>query len=675
MHGHASKPTPGALFALVATGVVIAALHAVWYAADARVPFMDQHRYYQVAEAAARCLDGTESPFGLVTLEGSHPPLYPILGGATMAVFGDGYETARMVNVALAPLLLLATWLLARRSLGAWGAWFAATLTGFAPLMFSFGHVFYIEALLVPLVVLTWWWVEHSNGLERPRSWSILGLLVGLGCLAKWTYPVFVGVPLAIAAVRSRRWRAFAGAAAVAAVMATPWYVTNLDEILAFFQRGVVAGEGHLSARTGLSGWLYYPKEIVLVGLGIPLSLAAAIGFLTVLRRDADDAVKLLVWAGVPVLVFSMVLTKKPRHVLPILPVLAIAATHAVLAVRGRRNAAIVGALLLAHVVTATVQASFRGPDPSSIVEVAGRRVPLLSEPSPIPGPPQRLQWPYEQTISALIAAGADEEDPALLLFNLTSFREDGFWYMRDRMGVKLGIGLIPFSWPEDHPAWERFPLVKVADDTPGLLDAGTIVVKTGRMWVRYGSRLPLHGYAAALSDDLLDGHPELARAFVEHARIDVDDGSVVVVFKRSDAPPAERKRAVARWGVAFDAAHPDAWKALGESVPPTQDDRIARMTTLGIEPIDGPPRAVDGDHAAWRLGPDPGRAALRLAEDAASEHRAHWLRRALRNDRTLAPDVRRAMQRMGIPPPQPLESLRDALRRATAGTRPPPRR
>ena len=97
-----------------------------------------------------------------------------------------------------------------------------------------------------------------------------MGLLLGLGCLAKWTYPVFVGVPLLLAVRKTRRWTSLLPTVGVAAIIAAPWYVTNFSNVVAFFERGVVAGEGHLSAHPGLMGWLYYPKELILVGLGLP---------------------------------------------------------------------------------------------------------------------------------------------------------------------------------------------------------------------------------------------------------------------------------------------------------------------------------------------------------------------------------------------------------------------
>jgi hypothetical protein len=627
-------------WATAAVALLVALLHLAWFAGDSRVPFMDQHRYYEMSVQAAGCLDGSSEHgiLGLLTLEGSHPPLYPILGAVAMTIAGDGYAGARMVNVALAALTVVSAFLLARRGLGPWEAWLAATVAALAPLLFAFGHVYYIETLLIPLVLLTWWWTEASDGLARRRSWLGMGLLLGLGCLTKWTYPIFVGIPLVLAMRRSGRWAALVPAAIVAAAIAAPWYLTTVDNLVAFFERSVISGEGHLSARSGLMGWLYYPKEIVLVGLGIPLAAAAIVGWVSLWRHDRTRALRLATWAVIPIVVFSFVLTKKPRHILPVLPVFAILAVHGVRIARGPLLRRLVAGLLVAHVAASAFQSSFAfmGKDPG--VSIADRRVPLLSRPSPIPGPPEDVSWPYEEILVALRDAGAtDTRHPVLLLFNLTAFREDGFWYTRDeirrrkspREGPRVGsiqLGLIPFSYPEEHAAWEPFPLHRVADDTPSLLDAHHIVAKTGRMWVRYGTGLGLHEHGARVSEALLDPDSLLRGAFRPHKEIPLPDGSLAVLFVATDSP--ERGKAIVEWAQR--------------------------------------PHHVDDLRTAFRVGNDPAAAAIELARRNPddSRHVVRWLRRALEADRNAEGRVRKAMRELDVTVPSPSDLLAGLRRR-----------
>ncbi|MEE2714151.1 MAG: glycosyltransferase family 39 protein [Planctomycetota bacterium] len=617
------KGRRGAGWATIGVALLVALLHLAWFSWDRRIPFMDQHRYYRMSVQATHCLDGSgdAGPLGLLTLEGSHPPLYPILGSLAMLITGDGYPAARMINVALAALVVLSAFLLGRRGLSPWSACLAATLAAFAPLLFAFGHVYYIESLLVPLVLLTWWWTEASDGLARPRSWIGMGLLLGLGCLAKWTYPVFVGVPLLLAVRKTRRWTSLLPTVGVAAIIAAPWYVTNFSNVVAFFERGVVAGEGHLSAHPGLMGWLYYPKELILVGLGLPFSAAVIAGWIAVSRQDRARALKLMTWALVPVLVFSVVMTKKPRHLLPVIPILAIVAVHGALAVRNQRLRTVLVGLLVAHVATSALQGSFRLVASDPVVRIGGAGIPLLSEPSPVPGPPEDATWPYEQILRALGDAGAtDPRHPVLLLFNLTAFREDGFWYTRDELkrgGFHLGsmqLGLIPFSWPPGHEARRPFPLHRVADDTPGLLDARYVVAKTGRIWVRYGTGLRLHEHGARVSEALLDPDSLLRQAFRPLDEFPLPDGSTAVLFVATDSP--ERTQQITAWA------------------------RLAHE--------------VDDLRTAFRIGDDPAGAAIKLARRDPGNTRSvmRWLRRALEADRDSEDRVRDAARELALEAP-----------------------
>ena len=160
-------------------------------------------------------------------------------------------------------------------------------------------------------------------------------------------------------------------------------------------------------------------------------------------------------------------------------------------------------------------------------------------------------------------------------------------------------------------------------------------------MWVRYGTRFPLHGYAARLSDGLLDGHPELAKAFELRDEIPAPDGSRVVVFAATDAPEDVRRRAIASWAETAERERGDA------------------------EPL-------EGDVAAWRLGPGSAPAALRLAASAPGIEALIWLRRALEADGGTAGAVRRGLNERGVPAPGSDAELLATLRRLTAGTTPP---
>jgi len=569
---------------LLLLGVCTSAFHGTWFARDDRIPFMDQHRYYEMSRKAATVFNGSSEagPMELLHLHASHPPLYPMVGALGILAGGDGYRSARLVNVPLAFLLVIAIYGLARCILSPSGALLASALGAWAPLVSSFGHVYYIESLLVVLVILALRMIVNGAQ-ERQASAVTLGLLLGLGCLAKWTFPVFLAAPIIAVMCRGHLYRGALTTAATAAVIAAPWYVVNFQGLLDFFASGVAGGEGHLSAHEGWSGLLYYPRKIVLTGLGLPLSLAAAGGLLLLLRRNRKTGFLILLTVVVPVIVFGFVMSKKPRHLIPILPVLATSAAFVVMAIPRPLWRRLAGAFLVLHVGAASFQSSFHVLESGLSISIDQRRISLLSEPSPIPGAPDATRWPYRDILNTLVAADARRETPVLLLVNLMAFREDGFWYWRDEIQRDVEVGLVPFSYPEGHPAWQPFPMTASAQDTPGLLDAGYLLLKTGVLWNRYETGHRLHRYGAWIADGLMDPGGPLRKAFEPIGEWPLADGSRALAF-RARSTRKDFTRELATWALRHAPECEEAWRVLEEPVP-LEPQRDRRLAQLGIRP------------------------------------------------------------------------------------------
>jgi hypothetical protein len=630
---------------------------------------MDQHRYYRMSAEALDAVQG-RAPGGwgrLLDLHASHPPLYSWLGALAMGLTGERYDAARRINVPLALLLVGLVFLLARPLTGDRGALVAAAMTGLAPLTMSFAHVYYIESLLAPLVVATFLLVMRQETWSSRTSLAVLGLIMGLGCLAKWTYPMFVAAPIAFEVLRRRAWKGALLAAAVAGVVAGPWYLRHLDGIHEFFGRGVTGGEGYISAHSGLAGLVFYPRELILVALGIPFALAALAGIVLALRRRSPWLWPLLLGVVVPIIVFTLVLTKKPRHLLPVIPLLGIFAAVAINAIPRPRLRAVVGTLLLLHVTLASLQTSFRilGPDP--VIAIGRRQLPILSQPSPIPGPPDAARWPYADIVTTLDVAGARGRDgQVLILFNTTPFREVGFRYWAEETGLGLQVGVTPFSFEPRHPAHAPFPMSRSDDETPGLLDARFLLAKTGVMWVRYANGLQLHFYGARIGESLMDPDSPLREAFHPIGEWPLPDGSIATAFEANTRPG--RLDAIQRFA--------RRWTDPNPVVPATSRSPQDLAQALQDDEASWRRAAAAGDPTALRVldlweasRTDRNRphAALHLArlflDLGAPRPALRWLRRALEGNRHLAQDVATALIESGHPKPPPETPLLDHLR------------
>ena len=280
------------------------------------------------------------------------PVLYYWLTSATYLITGPTEFSARVWAAFSGAGLVLLAWGIARHMSGRLDV---AWLSG-AVVATSFGYFSMARAALpdLPLTFFItlgiWAALRAVDAADQRRSgpvgpatamkwWALAGFGAGAGFLMKGPVALVVpGVVLLPIAWRERRRlhldiRGIAVAALVAAVVGLPWYVAMwLEHGDAYFQSFFVADnlERFTTERfnDARQFWFYLP---VLLGGLMPWSvyLVAFSGDALVrLRRRvlrlADSDWRLLIWAVMPVLFFTVSIGKQPRYILPVLPPLAV---------------------------------------------------------------------------------------------------------------------------------------------------------------------------------------------------------------------------------------------------------------------------------------------------------------------------------------------------------------
>jgi 4-amino-4-deoxy-L-arabinose transferase len=194
---------------------------------------------------------------------------------------------------------------------------------------------------------------------RRARHWWLLaGLATGLGCLMKG--PVAIVVPILAVALPwwlerpaiEIRLGHVAAAAALAALVAVPWYAAMVARHgMAYVDSFLVGDNIERFTTTRFNDsrpiWFYVP---VIAGGLIPWSVfgvaAAVTGLVSLVRRQwrpVRDEIRLLSWAVVPTMFFMASVGQQPRYVLPVLPPLAILTARAIgdrIAAAGARGTA-----------------------------------------------------------------------------------------------------------------------------------------------------------------------------------------------------------------------------------------------------------------------------------------------------------------------------------------------
>jgi len=272
------------------------------------------------------------------------PVLYYWLTSATYLVTGPTELGARLWSALSGLGLALLTWGIARHMTSRLDvAWLAGVVVAT-----SFGYFAMARAALpdLPLtffITLGIWASLRAATMTRSAEsliwWMVAGFGAGAGFLMKGpvalVVPAVVLLPLAWHERRSLHidWRGTVVAALTAAIVGLPWYAAMWLEHGGLYFQSFFIGDNLERFTTERFNdarpiWFYVP---VLLGGLMPWSGylvafsvdAVARARRRVLRLDQNDW-RLLVWAVMPLLFFTMSIGKQPRYILPVLPPLAV---------------------------------------------------------------------------------------------------------------------------------------------------------------------------------------------------------------------------------------------------------------------------------------------------------------------------------------------------------------
>jgi len=287
------------------------------------------------AEAAREMVEGGDwlTPHFNYEERWQKPILYYWLTAATYVVAGDSEWAARWWSALSGLGLVLLTWWAARRLTGRDdAAWLAGAITATCAGYFAIARLALPDLPLTFFMTLTIWWALEQR-------WLLTGGAAGLGVLMKGPIALVIpGLVLAPIWWRERRGRpvsvrGLAGAAGVCAAVALPWYLGMTFEHGTAYLRSFLVGDNLERFATDRFNqprafWFYLP---ILAGGLIPWSAyllatpwRSAMQVARRQRRLTDIEWRLVLWAVVPLLFFTVSIGKQPRYILPVLPPLAI---------------------------------------------------------------------------------------------------------------------------------------------------------------------------------------------------------------------------------------------------------------------------------------------------------------------------------------------------------------
>ena len=259
------------------------------------------------------------------------PVLYYWLTAATYLIAGPAEWAARFWSALAGLGLVLLTWRAARQ-FGPSHAWLAGAIVATCYGYFAMARLALPDLPLAFCITLTIWAVLDNR-------WILAGTAAALGFLLKG--PVAIAVPALVLLPiwwRERRTLTIrpggvAAAAAVFLVIALPWYIAmTATHGRAYFDSFFIGDNLERFATDRFNDprpiWFYVP---IVVGGMLPWSMYLLVlpwrRLTGVLRRTLSltgEEWRLVIWAFVPLIFFTISIGKQPRYILPVLPPLAI---------------------------------------------------------------------------------------------------------------------------------------------------------------------------------------------------------------------------------------------------------------------------------------------------------------------------------------------------------------
>jgi len=276
------------------------------------------------------------------------PVLYYWLTAAMFVATGPSESAARWWSALSGVALVLLTWAAARRlTVNNDAAWLAGAITATCYGYFAMARLALPDLPLTFLITLVIW-----SALER--RWLIAGIAGGLGILMKG--PVGIVIPGLVlvpiwwrerGTMKIRPWD-IVTTAGIAVLIALPWYgAMTAEHGIAYLQNFFIGENLERFATDRFNAprtiWFYVP---ILIGGMLPWSMYLMTlpwpSVVSVIRRQrhlTKTEWRLLLWAFMPLLFFTMSIGKQPRYILAILPPLAILLARSIAARIARATA------------------------------------------------------------------------------------------------------------------------------------------------------------------------------------------------------------------------------------------------------------------------------------------------------------------------------------------------
>jgi 4-amino-4-deoxy-L-arabinose transferase-like glycosyltransferase len=371
-----------------------------------------------------------------LTIMQSKPPLIAILPTPVYLIAGRKPRAALLVNLGCLLILFATLYRLGKTYASPRAGLIALFIAGTMPIVYGLSHWYLVECGLTAIVCIAISLIVKWN--DSGTSWKglLLGVTCGLGLLMKFSFPVFVLIPLAYYAVRERkallRPNTVLAFAVPMAVLTIPWYLLNFRHAVGQALRagssetGKIYETGDLLSLTDLAHYFsqVFNAGLVLYFVALPLLLLA---FFRFVPAAGKRGLLLCALWGSPLMFLAFGHYRDLRYAAPLYPALALALGILADAALARRGAAALVYSSLALALMSMLQTSF-GVFGSGRFELGGLLfvAPRLDYARRY----NRAEWPHQEILDDIYRAAqfkGGEKKLLLVGTDSTNFNVNNF--------------------------------------------------------------------------------------------------------------------------------------------------------------------------------------------------------------------------------------------------------
>jgi hypothetical protein len=464
------------LFVLIAGHI---AANIIWISRNRAPMFWDPADYLALSQKyqihlQQDGLDGLRQAY--VNLDKTRAPLLPVLALPFYKIFGNELAAAMCVNYLAIVVLCLSIYGIGSLIRDRWLGLIAAYLTMLTPALFGLSRTFFVEFPMAAAIAATIYFCLRAHKLPFYASVPLIAISAAATMLLKVSFPIFIALPIlfiilwqlfrAVVEGSKAPLAAFVktlGGVVIALVIASTWYLPNLNYWLNFMMQNVAGARG---AMYGAPAVDYLVEEARMTFLSYHILALIFLLVLSVIawtiRRSGVKAVEredtriiaivaVAAWFIGALYVCLTAADKDVRILFPALPALAILITMGYRAMAQSWRFVPATALLLFPLI-AFFNFSFRGEYDATVDWQEQSKVDIMSADymlglkalKPYVYPPNGQDWKANEIVDTVSA-----NVPPALEQNIKSKPDRG-----------VGIAVIPNS-PYLQPNWLNYIAVK----------------------------------------------------------------------------------------------------------------------------------------------------------------------------------------------------------------------